>query len=133
MAERNFSLEVVLIQEEEIRIVDGKRRGWRRKRDYMKEERRLLKVLDRRRFVQPRDMAALIPERVEEPFTTTDIANALNLPRFIAQKMAYCLREMGAIVPLERKKSGIRYTRSAEHAKGVAVGASSEYGPIEVA
>ena len=133
MAERNFSLEVVLIQEEEIRIVDGKLRGRRRKRDYVKEERRLLKVLDSQRFVQPRDMAALIPERVEEPFTTTDIANARNLPRFMAQKMAYCLREMGAIVPLERKKSGIQYTRSAENAKGITVGASSEYEPIGVA
>ncbi len=133
MAERNFSLEVVTIQEEEIRIVDGKRRGRRWKRDYVKEERRLLKVLDSQRFVQPRDMAALIPDTVAEPFTTTDIANARDLPRFMAQKMAYCLREMGAIVPLERKKSGIQYTRSAENAMGVAIGASSEYAPIGVA
>ena len=131
MAERNFSLEVVLIQEEEIRVVDGKRR--RRGRDFRRDERRLLKVLDSRLFMQPRDMAALIPDSVDEPFTTSDIANACNMPRFLAQKMAYCLREMGAIVPLARRKTGIRYTRSAENATGIAIGESSRYQPMGVA
>ena len=131
MAERNFSLEVVLIEEEEIRVVDGKRRRWGR--DFKREERRLLKVLDSKLFTQPRDMAALIPDSVGEPFTTNDIAKACKLPRILAQKMAYCLREMGAIVPLERKKKGILYTRSAENATGVTIGKSLGYQPIGVA
>lgn len=132
MAERNFSLEVVLIQEEEIRLVDGKKHGRRRRRDFVREERRLVDVVDSRRFAVPRDMAALIPETVDEPFTTADIAKACNLPKFMAQKMAYCLREMGAIVPLERKKSGIQYTRSAENATGVTIGGNGGYDPISV-
>lgn len=131
MTERNFSLEVVMIQEEEIRVVDGKKHGRRKRRDFVREERRLVSVLDSRRFVQPRDMAALIPETVEEPFTTNDIARGCNVPRFMAQKMAYCLREMGAIVALERKKTGIQYTRSAENATGVEIGAGG-YEPIAV-
>jgi hypothetical protein len=133
MSERNFSLEVVMIQEEEIRLVDGKKHGRRRRRDFVREERRLVSVLDSRRFVQPRDMAGLIPESVGEPFTTSDIAKGCNLPRFMAQKMAYCLREMGAIVAGERKKKGIQYVRSAENATGVEIGATSGYEPIGVA
>jgi len=132
MAERNFSLEVVMIQEEEIRVVDGKKHGRRRRRDFVREERRLVSVIDSQRFVQPRDMAKLIPESVGEPFTTSDMAKGCNLPRFMAQKMAYCLREMGAIVPLERKKSGIQYTRSAENASGVEIGGGRGYEPIAV-
>ena len=133
MAERNFSLEVVMIQEEEIRLVDGKKHGRRRRRDFVREERRLVSVVDSRRFVHPRDMAALIPESVEEPFTTSDIARGCNLPRFMAQKMAFCLREMGAILAGERKKTGIQYIRSTENATGLVIGAASEYEPIGVA
>ena len=128
MNERNFSLEVMLIQEEEVRIVDGKCR--RRGRDFTRDERRLLKVLDSSLFVQPRDMAALIPESVEEPFTTNDMAKARKMPRLMAQKMAYCLREMGAIVPLERRKTGIQYMRSSENTEGLAIGKSEIYEPI---
>jgi hypothetical protein len=131
MAERNFSLEVAVIQEEEIRIVDGKRR--RRGRDFTRDERRLVKVLDSKLFMHPRDMAALIPDCVGEPFTTNDIAKARSIPKFMAQKMAYCLREMGAIVALGRKKTGIQYMRSTENAEGLTIGKSEIYEPIGLA
>lgn len=133
MAERNFSLEVVMVQEEEVRVVDGKKHGRRRRRDFTRGERRLVSVLESKRFAVPRDMAGLIPESVEEPFTTSDIAKGCKLPRFMAQKMAYCLREMGAIVSLERKKSGIQYVRSTENTAGVAIGSASQYEPIGLA
>ena len=132
MAERNFSLEVAMIQEEELRVVDGRKRGRRWKRDFVREERRLLSVVESRRFAHPRDMAGLIPDSVAEPFTTTDLAKACNLPRFMAQKMAYCLREMGAIVSLESKKSGIPYARWAENDTSVTIGKISGYEPIGV-
>lgn len=122
-----------MIQEEEIRVVDGKKHGRRGRRDFVREERRLVSVLDSRRFVHPRDMAALIPDSVEEPFTTGDIAKSCNLPKFMAQKMAYCLREMGAILAGDRKKTGIQYIRSTENATGLAIGVATEYAPIGVA
>jgi hypothetical protein len=131
MSERNFSLETVLIQEEELRIVDGKKRRWGR--DFKRDERRMLSVVDSKLFMQPRDMANLIPESLEEPFTTSDIAKACGMRRFLAQKMAYCLREMGAIIPLERKKSGIQYIRSTENAEGIKIGKSDVYEPIGLA
>ena len=105
----NFALEVLLIQEEEARRYDGKR-GWRRK-GWVTHERRLLQVVDNRLFETPADMAALLPPDLVEPFTTSDLAAAIAKPRRLAQKMAYCLREMGAIAPVGKQGNTILYSR----------------------
>ena len=107
----NFSLEVLLIQEEEDRRYDGKR-GWRR-RGWVTHERRLLEVVGGRLFETVADMHALIPADLAEPFTTADLAAAIGKPRWLAQKMAYCLREMGAIAAVGKRGNAIRYIRAA--------------------
>jgi hypothetical protein len=106
----NFSLDVLLIREEEVRRYDGKR-GWRR-RGWVTHERRLLQVVDHRLFETPADMAALLPQGVTEPFTTSDLATAIAKPRWLAQKMAYCLREMGVIVPVGKRGNAILYAQA---------------------
>jgi hypothetical protein len=111
LARPSFSLDVLLIQEEEVRRYDG-RRGWRRK-GWVIHERRLLKVLDQHRCEVPADMMALLPPDLVEPFTTSDLAAAMARPRWLAQKMAYCLREMGAIDPVGKQGNAILYTRAA--------------------
>lgn len=87
----NFSLEVLLIREEEARRYEGKR-NWRRG-GWITEERRLLEVVDRRLFEEAADWQALLPEKLGESFTTRDLAEAMDISRRLAQKMAYCLRE----------------------------------------
>jgi hypothetical protein len=106
----NFSLHVLLIQEEELRRHD-KRRGWRRK-GWVTHERRLIQVVDQRLFETPRDLAALIPDSLEEPFTTSELATAIAKPRWLAQKMAYCLREMGALTAVGKRGNAIQYSRT---------------------
>ena len=91
----NFSLEVLLIQEEEVRRYEGKRSWWRR--EWVTEERRLLEVVQRRLFETPTDIRTLLPMGLREPFTTKDLADAIGGRRKLAQKMAYCLRKMGVI------------------------------------
>lgn len=110
IAHPNFSLMVVLIHEEELRRYDPKR-AWRRK-GWVTEERRLLKVVDRRLFESPQDLCALIPSGLAEPFTTSDLAAAIGKPRRLAQQMAYCLREMGAIAPVGTRSRAILYERA---------------------
>lgn len=105
----NFSIEVLLIQEEEVRRYDGVR-GWRR-RGWVTHERRLLQVVGQRLFETPADMGALVPSSLNEPFTTSDLAAAIAKPRWLVRKMAYCLREMGAIVPVGKRGNAILYTR----------------------
>ncbi|MEE8392015.1 MAG: hypothetical protein V3S14_14635 [Anaerolineae bacterium] len=106
----NFSLDVLLIQEEEVRRYDGKR-GWRRK-GWVTHERRLLQVVDHRLFETPADMAALLPPGLVEPFTTSDLAAAIAKPRWLARKMAYCLRQMDAIAPVGKRGNAILYVRA---------------------
>ena len=111
LAHPNFALDALLIQEEEIRRYDGKR-GWRR-RGWVTQERRLLQVVDQRRFSTPGDLGELLPLDLGEPFTTSDLARAIARPRRLAQRMAYCLREMGEIKAVGKQGNAILYTRSA--------------------
>jgi hypothetical protein len=111
LAHPNFSLEVLLIQEEESRRHDGSR-NWRRK-GWVTHERRLLQVVDRRLFETPTDMQTMIPASLVEPFTTTQLAEAKDQPLWLAQKMAYCLREMGAITAVGKRGRGILYRAAA--------------------
>jgi len=105
----HFSVEVLLIQEEETRRYEGGRH-WRR-RGWVVESRSLLEVLERRLFETPADMVALLPGDLSEPFTTGDLAGAMGRPRRLAQRMAYCLREMGAIEVVGKRRSAFLYAR----------------------
>jgi len=111
MAHDRFSLDVLLIHEEELRRYDG-RRGWRR-RGWVTHERRLLEVIARRQFATPADLAELVPASLAEPFTTSDLAAAIGRPRRLAQRTAYCLREMGAIQAVGKEGNAFLYARVA--------------------
>jgi len=104
----NFSLEVLMIREEEIRRYVGQRR-WR-KRGWGIEERRLLGVVERHLFESPQAMLDLIPPGAPDPFTTLELATALDQPRWLAQKAAYCLRMMGLIEQVGRRDRANLYT-----------------------
>ena len=87
---RRLSLHVLLTEQEEHRIVTGPRR--RRDKGYRLEDRRLLGIVDRRELRRREDLRALLPERLPETFSTADIAHHAGIPRWLAQKAAYCLR-----------------------------------------
>jgi hypothetical protein len=106
----NFTIEVLLIQEKEIRRHQASR-GWRRK-EWATQQRQLLNVVQRHVFETPADMSALIPSAMAEPFTTSELASAIGKPRSLAQQMAYCLREMGAILPVGKRGNAILYKRA---------------------
>jgi hypothetical protein len=94
LANRNFSLEVLMIREEEVRRYEGKRK-WRR-RGWVIEERGLLEVVDQRLFEEPADWRALLPKEMGS-FTARDLAEAIGIRRQLSQKMAYCLRKVRVI------------------------------------
>jgi hypothetical protein len=103
----NFSLEVLLIQEEEIWLNDGQG-SWRRK-GWSIHDRKLIRVLERVIFESPQEFAKLLPPSLPRPFTTLDLARALKQPRYLAQKMAYCLRAMGVIQKTGKKGNSFLY------------------------
>ncbi len=110
LAHPNFALEVLFIHEEEVRRHEPGR-AWRR-RGWVTHERRLLDVVGRRRFESPTDLGELLPADLAEPFTTADLAGALGRGRWLAQKMAYCLREMGALEVVGKQGRAFLYTRA---------------------
>lgn len=109
----NFSLHIVLIQEEEIRCY-VRRRAWRRK-GWITHERRLVQILQEHLFENPDDMKFLIPANLSDTFTTADLASALNISRRLAQRMAYCLDRMNLFARIGKRGNAIVY----RHAKSV--------------
>jgi hypothetical protein len=96
----NFSLEVLLTREEEVRRYKGKRK-WRSK-GWVIEGRRLMDVVDRRLFRNSADWLAFIPDGLQS-FTTKDLATIADTRRELAQKMAYCLRQARMIELIGRQ------------------------------
>ena len=52
------------------------------------------------------------PASLTEPFTTAELAEALGQPRWLAQKMAYCLRVVGEISEAGKQGKATRYVRT---------------------
>jgi hypothetical protein len=91
----NFSLEVLLIEEEEWRCNDGLG-SWRR-RGVSVKDRKLLNVFGRFAFEDSRAFLEFLPKELDECFTNKVLALKLGVSVRLAQKMTYCLRKMGAI------------------------------------
>ena len=95
IGEENFSLEVLFIDEEEVRCNDGKG-SWRRRGVSIKE-RRLLKVNDRILFQNKADYLKILPENLNEVFTNRELAKLAKISVRTAQQITYCLRKSGVI------------------------------------
>ncbi|NLE45355.1 MAG: hypothetical protein GX620_11590 [Chloroflexi bacterium] len=110
VARPSFSLDIVLIRAEEVRQHQSGRR-WRRG-GWVTIGRKMIEVVEAHQFETVEDVAALLPADVTGEFTTGDLSDALGLSRQLAQKMAYCLREMGAIRPTGKRGRSIAYARN---------------------
>jgi hypothetical protein len=109
LAHPMFSLEVLLIQEEEMRCPAPRARGrWRR--DYRVFDRRLLAVVDRVVLAEPVDCLRYLPDLLPQPFTNLDLARAAGQPRHLAEKLTYCLRRMGVLEAAGRRGRAVQYT-----------------------
>lgn len=97
----NFSIELLLVQIEEIRKNDGNG-SWRRK-GWSIYDRKLVEVLEKKIFYTPMDFLMLKPTSLKTPFTNADLAHSLKKPLRLAQKMSYCLRKMGIIKVVGKK------------------------------
>jgi len=96
IADVNFSLELALIDEEEIRgpVPEGKR--YRYPRTWVRLDRRLVEVVGTMRVDSPADLARLLPDGLPETFTSADIATASRRSKRLAMRTAYCLQRAGA-------------------------------------
>ena len=91
----NFSIETILVQIEEIRV-KSKAMSYRRK-GWSIYDKKLLKIIGRKKFSNPIDFLYLIPKKIKTPFTNLELAKNLKKPLRLARKITYCLREMGVL------------------------------------
>ena len=95
IAHPNFTLELVLMREEEVRgpIPEGAR--YRYPREWWRLDRRLLDVVETIVVVDAADLAALLPP-LPETFTSADVRAATRRSKRICMRATYCLTKAGA-------------------------------------
>jgi hypothetical protein len=96
VGDENFSLEVLLIDEEEVRCNDGKG-SWRRRGVSIKE-RRLLQVNSRILFQNKDDYLKMLPDSLNQVFTNRELSKLAKIPLRAARQITYCLRKSDTIL-----------------------------------
>lgn len=104
-----LTLEVALVEVEELRYPGHGRRRRRRERDFQIEDQRLVELVDVHQFRTLADLRKLLPRRLPKPFHTEHLAKGLGVQRWIAQRIAYCLRETGAIRMVGKQGNALLY------------------------
>ena len=99
----NFTLDVLMIKDEEVRCEDGLG-SWRRKGVSIKD-RILIDVVERHEFNTRYDFLKLIPESVLPRFTNRELADSLRVPTYKIQKATYCMKKMGLINVVEKQRN----------------------------
>jgi hypothetical protein len=110
---RRLTIEVPLIEVEERRYPGhGRRRRWRQN-DFVVEDQRLVALTGVERFQTAADLLSVLPEELAEPFHSGHVAEALGVQRFLAQRIVYCLRHMGAAETCGKAGNAWLYRRAA--------------------
>ena len=106
---KRLTFEVVLIEIEELRYPGhGRRRRWR-ENDHQVEDQRLIEVFETHQFRKAADLCRFLPPTLPQHFHTAHLAEGLEVQRWIAQRMAYCLRQMGAIKTVGKQRGAWLY------------------------
>jgi len=106
----NFMLEVLLVEEEEVRCKDG-RGSWRRRGVSIKDH-KLLKVVNSILFCSRKDYLRFLPRGLAEPFTSRQFSEASGHSLRLARRVTYVLRRMGVLRVVGKEGQAWRYTVS---------------------
>jgi hypothetical protein len=105
-----LTLEVLLTEQEEHRLPKKKRHA--KSRGFKVFDRSLRSVSGRHVFQTADDLADLLPEKLPDQFTTAEIAKLAKIPRWLAQKFAYCLRMIELVKVVGKRGNAILYQRT---------------------
>ncbi len=106
---KRLVIEAVLVTVEEWRYPGHGRRRWRRPNDHQIEDQRLVEVREVHRFRTAGDLRRLLPRRLPRPFHTGHLAERMDIDRWVAQRITYCLRNMGSIRAVGKKGNAHLY------------------------
>jgi hypothetical protein len=105
----NLKLIVPLVEIDEVRYPGhGRRRRWGRK-DYQVKDRVLVKMLGMQSYATAQDLHQLLPDDLAAPFDTRQLAEALQIGRFDAQRIGYVLRKTGSAVQAGKRGNSLLY------------------------
>jgi hypothetical protein len=111
---KRLSLEVPLIDIEEWRYPGhGRRRRWRRE-DYLVEDQKLIAVHETHCFQTAADLARLVAGPLPQQFHTGHLAESLRVPRWMSQRIAYCLRQTNALRDVGKQENPRLYQFAAK-------------------
>jgi hypothetical protein len=105
-----FTLEIVFTEEEEIRQDDG-RGSWRRKGISIKD-RRLIRIIEKKKFNKKEDYLNILPDNIKEPFSTKDIGRELNVSIYLARKILYFYKNINIIKCTGKKGNLLLYKKN---------------------
>ena len=106
---RKLTLEVPLVDVEEWRYPGhGRRRRWR-KNDHEVEDQKLVTVHETHRLRTAADLKRLVACRLPRPFHTGHLAESLDVDRWIAQRIAYCFRQIGTARQVGKQGNALLY------------------------
>lgn len=109
----NFSLEILLIHEEEIRRVRGARekpaKRTRFPRDWDRHDHKLVQVIDSRVIKSTADLRVFLPDNLPPEFTNRDLSAALGNNYRRAQTMTYVMRQCGVLEIAGKRGRAILY------------------------
>ena len=104
-----LAIEVVLVEVEEWRYPGhGRRRRWRRN-DQVVADQKLVSVGQTIRLSTAADLVDLVPAKLPKQFHTGHLADLAGIHRSVAQRIAYCLREMKAIEHVGKQGNALVY------------------------
>ena len=104
-----LTLEVPLVDVEEWRYPGhGRRRRWRSS-DHQVEDQKLLAVHYTYRLRTAADLVRLIACPLPQPFHTGQLAESLQVRRWVAQQIAYCFRQTGAVCEVGKQGNARLY------------------------
>ncbi len=111
----NLTLEALLVETEEWRCERRERRARRRRRkNWRGVDQHLVKMGEAHRFRVAGDLLQVVPRTICRPFHTAHLAQALGVPLWSAQRIAYCLRQTGAVHEVGRLRNFRLYDVAAE-------------------
>lgn len=102
----NLQLDILLTEQEEVRV-PAKKKTWRRKHSV--QDRRLVEVQQTISVNTPLELWGKLDADVPEVFTTADLATAAGMPRWLAQKAAWCFRRMDLFEVCGKQGNSIEY------------------------
>lgn len=103
----NLSFELLLIDMDEYRLLDGWSRD--KKRGSHRYERIPLYLRDRMVLTCPQDYRQLVPEGLPEPFTSADFAKAAHFPKKGISTVLLLMTELGVLERIGKKKNSYLY------------------------